>query len=299
MSFGLSSFGLVSLGLSPDAPAAAGGTTVSPGVGSVLVTGYAPTVVQTTNQIVAPDTGSLVITGHAPTVVRTSGQTIAPGAGALTLTGNAPTVIRTAHHIVAPGAGALTLTGHAPAVLQTTGITVQPGVGALVLTGYAPTVARTAHQIVKPAVGELTVTGYAPTISQAGPPADPRYARPQSDVSAGAWTPSSGTALYAMIDEPSADSADYISTSTPSTCEVKLNPVVDPGTSSGQVARYQVWSLNGDGLTVRLKQGATVIATWTHATLPTTPTIFVQSLTAAECDSITNYADLRFAFEAT
>lgn len=37
-----------------------------------------------------------------------------------------------------------------------------------------------------------------------------QYAAPTSDVMVGGWTPSSGTALYAMVDETTADDSDYI-----------------------------------------------------------------------------------------
>jgi len=37
-----------------------------------------------------------------------------------------------------------------------------------------------------------------------------QYGRPSADVSAGNWTPSSGSDLYAMVDETTADDADYI-----------------------------------------------------------------------------------------
>lgn len=127
---------------------------------------------------------------------------------------------------------------------------------------------------------------------------DPRYARPSADLSAGAWLASSGTDLYAMIDEASADATDYIHTNSPGACEIALGAVADPETSSGQVVRYQTWSDTGSGLTVRLKQGATVIAEWQHASLPTAPTIFAQALSTEQCNAITDYTDLRFEFVA-
>jgi hypothetical protein len=138
------------------------------------------------------------------------------------------------------------------------------------------------------------------TGTTAPPPIEPdaRYARPLSAISAGPWLPSTGTDLAAMIDEPSADSADYISTTTPGAVEIALGPVVDPGTSANQVLRYQIWSTTGSGGIMRLKQGSTVIAYWPHEVLPATPTIYVQALTGPECDSITDYTDLRFEFTA-
>lgn len=80
--------------------------TVSPGVGSILFTGYAPTVVS--NTAVAPGVGSVVFTGFAPSI--TSDTVVAPGVGAIVFTGAAPTLDIT----VAPGVGAMTLTGFAP-----------------------------------------------------------------------------------------------------------------------------------------------------------------------------------------
>ena len=130
------------------------------------------------------------------------------------------------------------------------------------------------------------------------PAADPRYARPASDVSKGPWSASASSTLAGAINEPSADAADYITATTPGACEIKLGAVADPGTSSGQVVRYQAWSDSGGALLVQLKQGATIIAAWNHASLPTTPTVFAQALSPSQCDSITDYSDLRFAFTA-
>lgn len=138
---------------------------------------------------------------------------------------------------------------------------------------------------------DLMVPGGSPT-------PDPRYARPSADISAGAWLPSSGSDLYAMIDEVAPDSADYMYTDSPSVCEIALGPVVDPGTSSGQAVRYQLWDDTAGAMEVRLLQGATVIATWAHATTPTTPQVFERFLTVLECDSITDYTDLRLEVEA-
>ena len=110
--------------------------------------------------------------------------------------------------------------------------------------------------------------------------------------------PSAGSVLYDMLDETTPDAADYIYATSSSTCKLALSSVTDPLTSSGQVVSYQAWSPAGDGLTVRFMQGAVQIAAWTHATLPTTATTYQQSLTAGECDAITDYADLFVQFES-
>jgi hypothetical protein len=148
--------------------------------------------------------------------------------------------------------------------------------------------------------GGSSITGGDITIEAPAP--DARYARPDADISAGSWLPSSGSDLFAMVDELTADSDDYIFTNVPGPCELQLSPVVDPGTSSGQVVRYQIWRNDGGGMVVRLKQGATVIAEWAHGSVPSTPTIYAQALTAGQCDSIIAsggaFTDLRLVFEA-
>ena len=125
-----------------------------------------------------------------------------------------------------------------------------------------------------------------------------QYARPTSDVSAGTWTASSGSDLYAMLDETSANDSDYIVTTGASTCEVALGSLTDPASSSGHIVRYRISATSG-GITVRLRQGTTTIATWAHAPAPTSLTTYAQTLTSGEADSITDYTALRLQFEAT
>lgn len=124
---------------------------------------------------------------------------------------------------------------------------------------------------------------------------DARYARPLSDVGAGPWAASDGGSLADAVKQ---DDGITMGTSAPGTCEIRLGAVADPNTSSGQVVRYKASSNSGSGLTVRLKQGATVIASWTHASLPAAQTVYTQVLSPAQCDSITDYGNLRFEFEA-
>jgi hypothetical protein len=125
-----------------------------------------------------------------------------------------------------------------------------------------------------------------------------RFARPSSDLSAGAWTPSTASDLYAMLDETTASDTDYIETTTASTCEVALNAVTDPATSSGQVVTIRAQSANGNDLVATLKQGATTIATRTFTSLGASLADYTITLTGAECDAITDYADLSVTLEA-
>lgn len=146
-------------------------------------------------------------------------------------------------------------------------------------------------------LNRATPTGWLQeTVS--GSSADPRYARPASDVSAGAWTPSSGSDLYAMLDEETASDTDYIETTTASTCEIALNSVTDPATSSGQVITIRAQSAYGNDLVATLKQGATTIATRTFTSLGASWADYTITLSSGECDAITDYADLSVTLEA-
>ena len=141
------------------APTIAQPQTANPGVGTVTITGYAPAVVQNSN--VAPGVGSLAITGYAPSISQP--QTAGPGVGALALTGYAPTISQP--QTAAPGVGTVAITGYAPAVTQ--GANVSADVGTVAITGYAPSLAQTANQAVSAGVGTVVLTGYAPTVVQA------------------------------------------------------------------------------------------------------------------------------------
>jgi hypothetical protein len=289
---------------------------VNPGAGSLAFTGYAPVIQQP--QSITAGTGALVLTGYAPAVTQLAGIAVNPGAGALTLTGYAPAIAQP--RAIAPSAGSLVLTGYAPSITQAVNQQINPAVGNLALTGYAPTLTQSANTQLSPAagalailgfapsisqivaspnlvpgVGTLTLTGFAPTVGQTNIIA-PRYAKPNADTVTGAWVPSTGSSLYAMINETVEDDTTFIKATTATTCDVALNPVANPGTTSGQVVRYSAWSPFGNGLTVSLKQGATVIASWTTAVLPVAPTLFEQNLTAAQIAAISDYGALHLSF---
>ena len=119
MSVGLHPLGTQPLGLTSVASGGATDTPVSPGAGSLAITGYAPAITQTANQSVAPSAGALTLTGYAPSIARTANQGVTPSAGALTITGYAPTVTQAAgSQSISPGVGQLVITGYAPSVTQ-------------------------------------------------------------------------------------------------------------------------------------------------------------------------------------
>jgi hypothetical protein len=84
-------------------------TPVNPGVGTIAITGYAPSIAQTANQAITPNVGNIVITGYAPTISQP--QAVNPGVGSLTITGYAPTVTQNVDVPINPGVGTIAITG--------------------------------------------------------------------------------------------------------------------------------------------------------------------------------------------
>ncbi len=178
--------------LRPDAPDA-GGVSLTPDVGLVTLTGYAPTVergvdkayiaVGSAGGIYVCETGtrSEILTGLylSETAVSTSvSNTAAPDVGLITLTGYAPVVSYPTN--AAPAVGVVTLTGYAPEVSQSVpksyiavgsagGIyVVETGIRDEILTGLylsETTVPVAVSNSASPDVGLITLTGYAPTVA--------------------------------------------------------------------------------------------------------------------------------------
>ena len=251
------------------------------------------TLNKTLGAVTLSSTGTVtdpVITG---TLNKTLGALTLASAGSATIAG---ALNKTLGTLTLSGVGTLPIVGtlnKALSALSTTSAGTLSASGSLnktldLLTGNAvgkivvsASLNKTLGALTLAATGALTALG--------------TVARPNADTTAGGWLPSTGTSLFAMIDEVVADDTDYIYATTATTCTLALSGVVDPLTSSGQVVEYRAWSPTGTGgVTMRLKQGAVVIASWTHAagTLPTVPTAYQQVLTAAECDAITDYTNL-------
>jgi hypothetical protein len=120
---------------------------------------------------------------------------------------------------------------------------------------------------------------------------------PVSDVSDGSWLPSTGTDLYATVDESSYSDTDYIYAASATTCTLALATGTDPAVSTGHVLRYRLLAGSG-AVTVTLKQNTTTIASWGPHTLSGSAQDFAQTLSAGEADSITDYSALRVEFTA-
>ena len=129
-------------------------------------------------------------------------------------------------------------------------------------------------------LGDAIASGSFSGSSPSGP-----IARPTSDISAGGWTPSTGTELYPMLDELTPDDGDYIETSTATTGTLGLSTPTYPGGPT-QILSARGASDDGSTLTVRLKQGATLIATRSQV-LTSTMTTYTWALEAGEIALIT------------
>jgi hypothetical protein len=124
-----------------------------------------------------------------------------------------------------------------------------------------------------------------------------QYLAPISDLSTGGWSQSTGPTLYAVLDESVANDSDYISTTSATTCELKLGNGNDPLSSTGHILKYRILAGSGT-LSVALKQGSTTIASWVH-TLTGLPQDISNTLSGTEADSITDYTNLRVTFTSS
>lgn len=162
------------------------GTTLTPGAGSLALSGKAPTVLFTTT--LTPGAQALAISGKTP-VVGVS-LTLLPGAGALAISGKSPVLVFT--NTLTPGAQALALSGKSPAVVYTfpsvssngallgfgpigsvplgsvgaSNLNVLPGAQALVITGKTPLLKP--NTIQQPGHGALVISGKSPFVSYSG-----------------------------------------------------------------------------------------------------------------------------------
>jgi hypothetical protein len=121
------------------------------------------------------------------------------------------------------------------------------------------------------------------------------YSRPASDITT-QWTTSSGTDHFALIDETTANDADYIlATAAGQTDEVKLQTFAVPLAGTSIAFNYRVQGISGGAtVTASLRQGAgTNIKTDTTRSASGDYTMTVSS---AEWASVTDWTDLRLRF---
>ncbi|MGL5936026.1 MAG: hypothetical protein ACRCZI_10465 [Cetobacterium sp.] len=141
-----------------------------------------------------------------------------------------------------------------------------------------------------------------------------QFARPSVDTFA-EWEEDDGTTsnIFDQINESVADDLNFIRTALTPTNDVfvtKLTTVTDPSSSTGHIVRFRYRKDVAAGdqidLTIQLRQGyvsegtpGTLIAQTVLTNIDGsawTPGTF--TLSGAEADAITNYADLYFRFIA-
>ena len=110
-----------------------------------------------------------------------------------------------------------------------------------------------------------------------------QLAYPDADISAGAWTPSTGSTLFGVLDEAVADNADYISTNSNSTAEIGLGPLVTPD-AGAQTLTYRASGSSAKALKVGLYRGATLHEEWTTDPLSSAVTEYIRTLTTPMTD---------------
>jgi hypothetical protein len=139
-----------------------------------------------------------------------------------------------------------------------------------------------------------------------------QFGRPSTDTTRDNWEEDDGgtTDIWDQIDETAADDGDFIRTGLTPTSDVyvtKLTSVEDPVSSSGHVVRYRYGKQTTGGdqidITVQLRQGytnegapGTLIAAQTHTDVAVVWVAGSFTLSGAEADSITDYADLYLRF---
>lgn len=135
-----------------------------------------------------------------------------------------------------------------------------------------------------------------------------QFGRPSTDTTREGWEEDDGTtaSIFDQIDEAVADDADYIRSALVPTTDAyvtKLTAVTDPLQSTGHIVRYRYGKDAAAGaqinIVVELRQGyvseaslGTLIHAETHTNVGLYPIAGSFTLSGAEADSITNYADL-------
>ncbi len=133
-----------------------------------------------------------------------------------------------------------------------------------------------------------------------------QFARPDSDVTTGGWTPNGGpVSLFDTLNEIVIDDADFSESANNPTAdlmEVGLSSIDDPVGNTGHVLRYRYQKDAAAGrqidLTVSLLEGADVIASFVHVNIGNPWVTQAQLLTSPQADAITDYTDLRIRFTA-
>jgi hypothetical protein len=244
-------------------------TTVSAALGTATASGYQATVAQAAT--ISASLGTAAASGYQASVSSTGAVVINTNLGTASASGYQGNV--NGSTTITASLGAATAAGLTAAL--EVAYTLAANLGTADATGKTATI--TANETLAATIGQAIAQGYTATISSAVP----TIGRPSSDISAGAWVPSTGSTLYPMLDEETPDDLDYISTTTlNTTCKLNLNATQYPGSASQQLS-VRASSSTGNGLRIVLKDGATTVKTQ-DLTLTPTLTTYPLTLTAGE-----------------
>lgn len=129
-----------------------------------------------------------------------------------------------------------------------------------------------------------------------------QYIRPNADSTNSGWQASSGSDLYAMIDEETPSDTDYIYTTTASSnVKIALTNPSTPSSDYDHVIRVRCMRTGDYGLDLRLYQGTTLIDSiyYTSGSVKEgTPETIIWRLDPTAAASITDYSDLYLYFGA-
>jgi hypothetical protein len=300
---------------------AGGNVSVTPGVATLTLATFAPTVTASAHKTVTPTTAALTLATFAPTV--RLGFNVVPTTATLTTATFAPTVATTAHTTVTPTTASLTLATFAPTVsaprLVTPGVAsltlatfaptvsaprlVTPTTASLTAATFAPTVTATAHVTVTPAAAALTLTTFEPTVtatSGSGASVTPTTASlTLSTFAPTVLTPVTVTPVTATLTLTSfAPTVSAPRLVTPTTASLTLTTfapsvlaprLVTPTTAALTLTTFapSVGVTVPASIDVTLFQDTTPIATWNDVEVPDAITDLELTLTEAEIATIT------------
>jgi len=137
-----------------------------------------------------------------------------------------------------------------------------------------------------------------------------QFARPDADTSAGNWSASSGSSLYAMVDDAVASSSssgdsDYItvtdSSGSAEACTLRLSDVGDPGDHTATSVKLRAYTdsfYSSVTLNINLRDGTTSIKS-ANFTPGTSFGAHTMSLSTTEAGNISDYTDLNIIITAT
>lgn len=130
-----------------------------------------------------------------------------------------------------------------------------------------------------------------------------QFSRPDSDIAANGWLPSTGSDLYAMLDEVTASDADYIylpGDSVSPQSELGMSNITDPGVNTGHIFRFRAKKSAAAGHVRRffayVLQAPTVIAKLQDFELTENWVDYVIEVASVDAANITDYSTLKMVF---